>query len=94
MLYAPDGGVEAYTRVIERQIREIVASDLRKQIHIQRENLRRRDTALAALSFLGPTEQTESVRQQSSQHLNELHLYLMETKLDAAAKPGVPGLSF
>ena len=94
VLYAPDGGVEAYTRVIERQIREIVASDLRKQIHIQRENLRRRDTALAALSFLGPTEQTESVRQQSSQHLNELHLYLMETKLDAAAKPGVPGLSF
>ena len=88
VLYAPNGGVEAYTRIIERSLREVVETDLRKQIHIQRENLRRRDTALAALLFLGPAEQAESARQQSGQHLNELHAYLIAGKLDAAdAKP-------
>jgi raffinose/stachyose/melibiose transport system substrate-binding protein len=87
VLYAPDGGVEAYTRVLERQVRDVVIADLRKQIRVQRENVRRRDTTLAALSFLGPAEQAESVRQQSSQHLNELHVYLMETKLAAAEPP-------
>ncbi len=81
VLYAPDGGVDAYTRVLEPQFRAIVESDLRKQVHVQRENLRRRDSSLAALSFLGPADQAESVRQQSSQALNELHLYLIEAKL-------------
>ena len=85
VLYSPDGGVEAYTRALEPRFRATVESDLRRQVHVQRENLRRRDTSLAALSFLGPDEQAESVRQQSSQALNELHLYLIEAKLDAAA---------
>jgi len=84
VLNAPDGGVEAYTQAVESRFRGAVTADLRKQLHVQRENLRRRDTALAALSFLGPDEQLESARQQSSQHLNELHIYLMETKLAAA----------
>lgn len=85
VLYAPNGGVEAYTRVIEPRFREVVETDLRKQIHVQRENFRRRDSALAALLFLGPAEQAESARQQSGQHLNELHAYLIAAKLDAAA---------
>jgi hypothetical protein len=87
VLYAPDGGVEAYTRLLEPRFRATVESDLRRQVHVQRENLRRRDSSLAALAFLGPADQAESVRQQSSQALNELHLYLIEAKLDAAAKP-------
>jgi raffinose/stachyose/melibiose transport system substrate-binding protein len=87
VLYAPNGGVEAYTRAIEGQLRETVASDLRKQIHVQRENLRRRDSSLAALQFLGPAEQDESARQQSSQHLVELHAYLLAETLDHAAQP-------
>jgi len=86
ILYSPDGGVEAYTRVLERDFRATVMRDMAKTLHIQRENLRQRDTALAALQFLGPAEQAESNRQQSSQHLNEIHLYLAEGKL-AAAKP-------
>jgi len=86
ILYSPDGGVEAYTRVLERDFRATVMRDLAKTLHIQRENLRQRDTALAALQFLGPAEQAESNRQQSSQHLNEIHLYLAEGKL-AAAQP-------
>jgi raffinose/stachyose/melibiose transport system substrate-binding protein len=87
VLYAPNGGVEAYTRVIEGRYRGIVEGDLRKQIHVQRENLRQRDSSLAALQFLGAAEQAESIRQQSSQHLNEIHAYLLEGKLAAAAKP-------
>jgi ABC-type glycerol-3-phosphate transport system substrate-binding protein len=87
VLYAPNGGVEAYTRAIEGSLRATVASDLRKQIHIQRENLRRRDSSLAALQFLGPAEQDESAHQQSSQHLVELHAYLLAETLDHAAQP-------
>jgi raffinose/stachyose/melibiose transport system substrate-binding protein len=89
VLYSPDGGVEAYTRVLERSFRETVIRDLVKMLHVQRENLRQRDTALAALRFLGPAEQAESDRQQSSQHLNEVHLYLAAGKL-AAAQPNSP----
>ena len=87
VLYAPDGGVEAYTRALEGQYRDVVETGLRRQAHVQRENLRQRDTALAALQFLGPADRAESVRQQSSQDLNEIHVYLLEQKLAAAAKP-------
>ena len=81
VLYAPNGGVEAYTRAIEGQLRETVIGDLRKQIHVQRENLRRRDVALAAQHFLDAAEQAEAVRQQSGLHLNEIQLYLMSETL-------------
>ncbi|MEO6875819.1 MAG: extracellular solute-binding protein [Opitutaceae bacterium] len=86
VLYAPNGGVEAYTRAVEGQFRHAIETDLRRQIHVQHENLRRRDSALAALQFLGPAEQAESAHQQSSQNLNEIQIYLIEGKL-AAAKP-------
>jgi raffinose/stachyose/melibiose transport system substrate-binding protein len=85
VLYAPNGGVEAYNRAIEGQYRAVVRSDLEKHVHIQRENLRRRDSALAALLFLGPAEQAESVRQQSGQHLNEVQTYLTEETLARTA---------
>ncbi len=81
VLYAPNGGVEAYTRALEGQLRETVVSDLRKQIHVQSENLRRRDAALAAQHFLDAAEQAEAVRQQSGLHLSEIQVYLMEETL-------------
>ena len=86
LLYAPDGGVEAYTRELERSFAATLRQDLVKTLHLMRENLRQRDTALAALQFLGPAEQAESNRQQTSQHLNEVHLYLAEARL-AEVKP-------
>lgn len=88
ILYSPDGGVEAYTRSIEGPLRETVVGDLRKQVHVQRENLRYRDAALAAQHFLGAAEEAEAVRQQSGLQLNEIQIYLMEDKLDRTA--GIP----
>ncbi len=88
LLFSPDGGVDAYTRALETQYREVIETGLRRQIHVQRENIRQRDTALAALQFLGPAEQADSARQQSSQNLNEIHVYLLEERL--AAPPTRP----
>ena len=88
VLYAPNGGVEAYTRALEGQLRETVVGDLRTQIHVQRENLRRRDAGLAAQHFLDAAEQQEAVRQQSGLHLNEIQVYLMSETL--ARTTGTP----
>jgi hypothetical protein len=87
VLYAPNGGVEAYTRTLEGQLRETVVGDLRKQIHVQSENLRRRDAALAAQHFLDAAEQAEAIRQQSGLQLNEIQVYLMMDTLARTTDP-------
>jgi len=81
-LYAPNGGVEAYTRALEGDLRAVVVRDLRRQVHVQRENLRRRDDSLAAQFFLDPAEQAEGYRQESGLHLNEIQIYLMAVQLE------------
>lgn len=87
LLYSPGGGVEAYRRAIEGSLRDATVHDLGKQVRVQRENLRRRDVALAALQRLTPADQAEAARQQSSQHLNEIQIYLMTEKLNRLSAP-------
>lgn len=84
-LYAPDGGVEAYTRALEGGFRTAVVHDLRKQVHVQSENLLSRDLALSAQLFLDPAERAEGLRQQSGLHLSEVQIYLMAATLARAA---------
>ncbi|MBS0632982.1 MAG: extracellular solute-binding protein [Verrucomicrobia bacterium] len=81
LLYAPNGGVEALTAAIESRYRATVRSDLTRVLSTQRENLRRRDTALGALLFLGPPEQAEAARQLSGQHLVETQACLLADTL-------------
>ena len=88
LLYAPNGGVEAYSRAVEAGLREATEHDLRRQVHVQRENLRRRDVALAAQHFLDAAEQAEALRQQSGLHLSEIQTYLMSETL--ASTTGEP----
>ena len=85
-LYAPSGGVEAYCRILEPEILAAAETDLRKQVRVQRENLRQRDVTLAAQHFLDATEQAESTRQQSGLHLNEIQIYLMADRLARKAR--------
>ncbi|MDB6126144.1 MAG: transporter substrate-binding protein [Verrucomicrobia bacterium] len=85
-LYAPNGGVEAYNHILEPELLAAAEAGLRKQVRVQRENLRRRDVALAAQHFLDAAEQAESIRQQSGLHLNEIQIYLMAEKLVRKAR--------
>jgi raffinose/stachyose/melibiose transport system substrate-binding protein len=86
LLYAPNGGVEAFTRAIEGQFRNTVRSDLQNQLHIQLENLRRRDIALGALQFLDAGERAEAGRQLSGQHLVETQAGLLAATLAETAQ--------
>lgn len=81
LLYAPNGGVEALTAAIEGRYRDTVRSDLTRVLTTQRENLRRRDTALGALLFLSPQDQAEAARQLSGQHLVEAQACLLADTL-------------
>ena len=81
VLFAPNGGVEAFTRAIEPQFRAAVRGDLEKQLSVQRENLRSRDLALGALQFLDASEQAEAARQLSGQHLVETQTALLAATL-------------
>lgn len=83
VLFAPNGGVEAFTRAIEGRFREAVQADLHKQLSVQQENLRGRDVALGALEFLDSPEQAEAARQLSAQHLIETQACLLATTLAA-----------
>ncbi len=87
VLYAPNGGVEAYTRALEGDFHEALVHDLQKQVHVQTENLRRRDVALAAQLHLDAEEQAEGRRQESALHLQEVQLCLMTATLARAAPP-------
>ena len=83
VLYAPDGGVEAYTRAIEHHVSDAVRSDLQRQLSMSRANLRQRDTALGSQWFLGPAEQADVLRQTSGQHLVEVQAALLAQRLEA-----------
>lgn len=81
LLYAPNGGVETLTAAIEGRYRAAVRSDLARVLATQRENLRRRDTALGAAMFLGARDQRETARQLSGQHLVETQACLLADTL-------------
>lgn len=81
VLYAPNGGVEALTAAIEGRYRDTVRSDLTRVLTTQRENLRRRDTALGALFFLSARDQAEAARQLSGAHLVETQTALLADTL-------------
>lgn len=81
LLFAPDGGVDAFTRAVEGRLREAVTTDLRQQLALARANLRRRDTALGAQWFLGPAEQADMLRQVTGQHLVEVQTALLAKRL-------------
>ena len=80
-LFAPDGGVEAFTRTVEERMPAAVLADLRRQFDLSRANLRRRDTALGAQWFLGPAEQADMLRQATGQHLVEVQTALLARRL-------------
>jgi ABC-type glycerol-3-phosphate transport system substrate-binding protein len=82
VLYAPDGGVEAFTRAIEGQLTASVRQDLQRQLGVTRGTLRQRDTALGAQWFLGPAEQADVLRQTSGQHLVEVQAALLAQRLE------------
>jgi raffinose/stachyose/melibiose transport system substrate-binding protein len=86
VLYAPNGGVDAYLDAIAPRYWPAVRQDLAQQVSVARENLRRRDSMLAAQQFLSEDEQTEAGRQRAGQHLVETQTYLMDATLARTAR--------
>lgn len=86
VLYAPNGGVDAYLDAIAPRYWPAVRQDLAQQLSVSRENLRRRDSALAAQQFLNENERAEASRQLAGQHLVETQTYLMSATLERTAR--------
>ncbi len=81
LLYAPDGGVDVFTRAIEPQFASAVRQDLERRLSHSFANLRQLDTTLLARDFLGGAERGAARDEIASQHFVEVQSALLQQRL-------------